>query len=372
VAALALFGLVTVAVAAAGWSYAGQIEERALAVRHEPDRLNIRVAAVGDGEVTLEPAPGEDPGDYWERPGTFGMEWEGGYGQVTAIVATGRGSVTRKFRPIEGILEPGIRVHIDRFAFPGHPLEAFGYAFEEVQVSGQLGPLPAWFVDGKRDTWAILVHGRDAPRREMLRQLRPLHEAGLKTLTITYRNDPEAAASPDSRYRFGDAEWPDLEAAVAYAQVHGARDILLVGNSMGGSAVIAFLQRSSLAGAVGGVVLDSPMLDFADTVEYQAPGWLPGVVVEAGKWFASRRYDVHWETVDYLREISTLRTPVLLFHGDRDTDVPIETSERLAKARPDLVTFVPVAGAGHVTSWNASPEAYEAALAAFVAGLELR
>ena len=53
---------------------------------------------------------------------------------------------------------------------------------------------------------------------------------------------------------------------------------------------------------------------------------------------------------------------MLLFHGTEDGRVPIELSEDLAAALPDLVTFVPVDGAGHVESWNLDRGTYEQAL----------
>jgi uncharacterized protein len=45
---------------------------------------------------------------------------------------------------------------------------------------------------------------------------------------------------------------------------------------------------------------------------------------------------------------------------------PTATSQALARRRPDLVTFVPVAGAGHVRSWNLDRARYEQAAGAFL------
>ena len=42
------------------------------------------------------------------------------------------------------------------------------------------------------------------------------------------------------------------------------------------------------------------------------------------------------------------------------------TSDALAAARPDIVTYWRVPGAGHVRSWNLHPEEYEARLEAFL------
>lgn len=46
--------------------------------------------------------------------------------------------------------------------------------------------------------------------------------------------------------------------------------------------------------------------------------------------------------------------------------MPVETSDALASARPDIVTYVRVAGASHVRAWNVDPEAYESAVGDFL------
>ena len=46
--------------------------------------------------------------------------------------------------------------------------------------------------------------------------------------------------------------------------------------------------------------------------------------------------------------------------------MPVATSEALAAARPDLVTYVRVAGAQHVRGWNLAPQRYEEAVRAFL------
>jgi len=46
--------------------------------------------------------------------------------------------------------------------------------------------------------------------------------------------------------------------------------------------------------------------------------------------------------------------------------VPVATSDALAEARPDIVTYVRGAGVGHVRSWNAGTASYEASVRDFL------
>jgi fermentation-respiration switch protein FrsA (DUF1100 family) len=84
------------------------------------------------------------------------------------------------------------------------------------------------------------------------------------------------------------------------------------------------------------------------------------------------RFGIDLEAIDYLKNVDELTTPILLFHGDADDIVPIETSETFADARPDLVKYVRVPGAGHVRAWNLNPTQYETEVREFMSSLSSR
>ena len=44
----------------------------------------------------------------------------------------------------------------------------------------------------------------------------------------------------------------------------------------------------------------------------------------------------------------------------------METSDAFAEARPDLVTYQRIHGAGHVESWNLDPEGYRETVERFL------
>jgi alpha-beta hydrolase superfamily lysophospholipase len=208
---------------------------------------------------------------------------------------------------------------------------------------------------------------------EALRLLPTVSALHMPSLVIEYRNDRDAPGGQSTRYAYGKTEWEDLEAAVRYAQDAGAKHVVLVGYSMGGGIVMSFMQRSQLASEVVGLILDAPMLDFGPTVvhglrEGGVPGWFTG----PPRWVAALRYDIDWEATDYLRDIEGLQVPVLLFHTTEDNVVPVSTSDRLAAARPDLVTYKRSEGPGHVRSWNLHPAEYETDVRAFLGKLGIQ
>ena len=348
-----------------GLYYSESLKSGALKPDHGPEKLDLRVVALEDGRITLAATKEAKSDGDWTKPGIFGIEWPGGYAQAGAILQIDSGSVVREFEPLKGDLKVGHRVRLDSFAFPGDPLEARRIPFEDVTLSSELGELPAWFVNGDPAVWAIFVHGKGANRREALRMLPAVKHSGLSSLVITYRNDVEAPQSPDGFYRYGESEWKDLEAAAQYAVDHGAERLVLVGYSMGGGIVMSFMLQSSLADRVEALVLDSPMLDFSATVDHGASS-VPGLPNKFGKTVSGLRFGIHWGRLNYLKRAGGLHVPVLLFHGDADDRVPAETSDKLAQARPDIVTYVRVKGAGHVRSWNMDPPAYEAKVREFL------
>lgn len=362
----AVLGAVAALLAAAGLGLAHVFRKGALDLRTGPDPLDLEVAAIGDGRITLRRTRATRSDD-WAMPGAFGLAGAHAYHRVGEVIELRPGEAVREHLGGRGVFVPGDMARMDPFAFEGDPAAALGLGFETVQVASPLGAMPAWFIPGSADTWAVLVHGKGASRRETLRILPALVEQGLPCLAVTYRNDAETANSDDARYGYGRHEWQDLEAAVRYALDHGAGRIVLVGFSMGGAICMSFLAKSALARSVAGVILDAPMLDLRETVAHGATSaGIPRRALSLSNRVASHRYGLDWDEVDYLRGAGSIQAPILLFHGDADRTVPVATSDRLSEVLPHLVTYVRIPGAGHVQGWNVDRERYVAAVRTFL------
>lgn len=377
-----LMGVVTALVlllafhAGGGWYFASVLNERALSGEARRDALLpdyvIDVIAVRGTEISLR-ATGQS---RLTRDGQFGLTWVGGTGILGAITARDDDNVTREFILVTGEAPAaGTRADLDGRIFQGDPLSGLGIEFEDVSIAGELGDYPAWYVPGRRSTWFIFVHGNGMTRRDALRMLPTVVEAGFPVLVPTYRNDEGAPSNPEDRLTYGKEEWRDLEAAVDYAMANGAEDVVLEGLSMGGAVVGAFLDESSRAEHVTGVILDAPMLDFEAAVEWQAEDEriplvglpLPFTLLNSAEYIAERRFNVDWEYTDYLEKGMLALPPTLLIHGTEDETVPVATSDALAELRPDaIVDYWRVPNAGHIEAWNVDSEEYERRMLAFL------
>jgi fermentation-respiration switch protein FrsA (DUF1100 family) len=321
----------------------------------------------------LHPLDGESPASL-ALDGTFGLRWEDGYGRVGDVRDATDGGVTRAFAMVAGDPPAGGAVaQLDPRAYPDIDHVRLRRGYQDVVIDGPLGEYPAWFVDGSDGTWVIVVHGNSMSRMDNVRFLPTLEQAGYPSLTITYRNDAGAPEDPSGLLRYGLTEWEDLDAAVRYALEQGADDIALFGDSMGGGAIAAFLQRSQLTPYVKAIVLDAPMLDFSATVDDNAsrepligPITVPSTLTWTAKRIADLRFDVSWGALDYLDEASLFDVPILVFHGEQDLTIPITTSEQLAKLRPDTVELVRCPKADHIECWNVDPVAMQERIAAFL------
>lgn len=367
-------GLIAAALLGSSWYLAGKIRSEALAVAPCPAMPaydDARFVGLSPGQAWLVPI-GDQPA--LSTPGLYGIAWEGGIGRLGASVAAVDGVVTRPLAVTSGSApRAGQPAALERAYFLGGAAEALGIAVADVFIPGPLGPLPAWYFPGRSGTFVIGVHGQNGTRTDVLRIVDIVHRMGFPALAVTYRGDLGVAPDPSGYFRYGQGEWRDIEVAVRWSLAHGARRVVLAGQSMGGSIVAAFLKHSPLAAAVTRVVFDAPMLDLHEAVSYQARRHstpLTGRALAPLVWMAERtarvRFGVDWPAIAYLDEATWLKVPVLVTHGDGDTRVPVSISATLKERCPSLVALEVFPGASHLESWNTDRERYTSLLQSFL------
>lgn len=372
--------LAVVAVGTAGTAGLARYFVRGILRVARSKEYDIPVLGLGNGTVQLVSTPNS------LLPGTYGLSWLDDFGNPTgqAIVGSigsveeGRRSraggprVVRELIEVrEGELRAGLRTAWEQYAYLGDPGTAHGLDFVELHLLGDLGAYPSWLLPGLGGSrWVIAVHGRGASRNEAMRILPTLAALGLPTLIPSYRNDVGAPATSDNCYHLGDTEWHEIDASMAYAFEHGATEIVLYGWSMGGAIVLQTVVRSARAGAVIALILDSPVIDWRDTLRANARvNRLPRPAAEVGLWMVQRQLGIDLDDFDWVARADQLTRPMLIFHGPDDAFVPWVRGLALSKARPDLISMVTYEGAGHTKSWNVDPEGYERQVRDFLLGL---
>jgi uncharacterized protein len=360
-AGLALLLAIGVAVGAAlSWHFSSQV----IVPDHTPWTTGVEIVSVDARSVELERS------EATEQPGVYGLTWEGGHAILGPIVAISGETVTRRISAIRGYLTTDTDAGMDGRVYVGDPGQALGLPYRDVAIEGELGSLPAWHVPGRGRTWAIVVHGHNGDRQDALELVPSLRRAGLATLLVSYRNDPGVAASPDGYHHLGITEWRDVDAAARYALRHGARQLVMVGISMGGAIVGRFMAESPRADRVATLVLDAPVVDWRETLEFNATLMgLPALAALPLRWAIDARVEIDWEALDYESHLEDFDLPILLFHGTEDELVPKEPSAELADALPGDVTYFEVPEADHVQAWNVDPALYERRLERFLANV---
>lgn len=271
--------------------------------------------------------------------------------------------------------EPG------QIGYRGDPLTALQLPFETVAIQTELGPAEAWLVPEpfspsapQPHLAAIYVHGIAGTREDGFRYLPMLHEAGLPTLLISYRNDVNAPATPDDTYGFGLTEWRDLEAAVLALRDRGYGEVVILADSMGGAILGQFMSRSRESERVSAIALDAPALEFRSVLQHLAGGMglpLPGVVARSTLMVLRFTHPARLHEATVTGRYAGFYGPMFLAHGSSDRVVPQWSSRNLLDLRATsdagAVTIAHLTEADHLQSYAEDPEAYKAAFREFLA-----
>ncbi|MFK0109633.1 alpha/beta hydrolase family protein [Streptomyces sp. NPDC091217] len=308
------------------------------------------------------------------RPGRYGLAGDGSHAVVGAVLESAANTADTVVRRLErvthGSLETGDQVWLTPNVHIGDPGAALGLECADIDIPGELGPLPAWFVPGYRDTWVIAVHGLGTTRELAMNVMEFLHARRLPVLALAYRGDLGAPRPPDGLNHLGESEWRDLDAAIRYAVRYGARRVVLYGWSTGATMALRAAVHSALRDRVSGLVLDSPVLDWEATLRALAQArHTPEALLPLAVRAAQGRAGLHADHVGDPVDPAQLTVPTLIVHGPDDTVAPWTYSRRLAARRPDRVALHTVPDAPHGAMWNADPKPYEERLRRFLTPL---
>ncbi len=364
VVAAAVAALLLAAAAFVGWqAWQTAREVQSFAAVHKVFGFPPNLSILG---ATADTVTYQDPSGAAGMPDFMALHTPaGGWAETSSPTGTDPvlRSIVRQAAP--PALGAGQQAWGDFIYYYSDPMQGLGLPFDDVDY----GPAGAWLVPGQQDnpTWMVFVHGLGGVRAEGLRSLSVAHAQGCTSLLISYSND-QGSDEGNGYVQFGAQEWHDLEAAVQFALGHGARNVVLVGNSHGGAVTLGFLVNSSLVDKVSSAFLDDPVTDFsallAQITTKDRPSWTRTLAEP----ITAATIGLDWSAIDYNARASQFTTPMTIVTGGRDLVVPPAITTDFATAvnrdHPGLVDLQFFPDAPHTGEWNAERGRFEALLAA--------
>jgi len=214
--------------------------------------------------------------------------------------------------------------------YPDGDWEPSRLSYENVFFQSPGGPqLHGWFVPHPAPRAIILfAHGNGGNLSHRTDLLRVLHDRlKVSTLAFDYRGYGRSEGKPSEQGVMEDAR----TAATWLAERTGVRptELVLYGESLGGAVVVDL----AVTNGARALVLENTFSDLSDVAAHHYP-WLPA------KSLIRSRFDSTAKIKDY-------HGPLLQFHGEADSIIPIELGRRLFAAANDPKEFVMIKGADH-------------------------
>jgi uncharacterized protein len=232
-------------------------------------------------------------------------------------------------------------------------------------------PLAGWLFthDGSARGTVLVAHGVGGSRDQATAYAAFLLDAGFDVLAPDARGHGESGGLAT----FGVLEADDLRRWAAWALGHApGRCVYAIGSSMGGAHV---LLAEAAAPTFCAIATDAAFATFFDAGLDRIAMRLP--FGGAGRWvgrpaawtalgYVRLVYGVNLLGADPAAAIGRIQAPILLVHGDADTNTPPYHAWALARAQPAATVWL-VPGAGHTASWRAEPERFPRRIVAFFA-----
>ncbi|MCC7086277.1 MAG: alpha/beta hydrolase [Pirellulales bacterium] len=188
--------------------------------------------------------------------------------------------------------------------------------------------LHGWYVPCDRPRAVVLfAHGNAGNISHRAELLRSLAQMDVTVLAFDYRGYGRSTGTPNEKGVLADARaarnWLAERAGVS------EREIVLMGESLGGGVVVALAAEAPARG----LILENTFSSIPDVAAFHYPG-LPVQMLMRTR-------------LDSAAAIQRYHDPLLQFHGDRDSIVPFALGRKLFDAANEPKKFVAVAGGDH-------------------------
>ena len=189
--------------------------------------------------------------------------------------------------------------------------------------------LHGWYFPQEQPLATILyIHGNAGNLTHRATIARELQEhLASSVLVFDYRGYGRSEGVPtfDGIVRDAEAarEWLAKRAGIA------DRDVVLMGESLGGGVAVQLATRTGARG----LILDSTFASLRDAAKAHYAGWLVNAAIR--------------NSFDSVAEIGKYNGPLLQFHGDRDSVVPLTSAQALFAAANEPKRFITLPGKDH-------------------------
>jgi uncharacterized protein len=179
--------------------------------------------------------------------------------------------------------------------------------------------LAVWHVAAADASLPLLVyyHGNAGHIGDRMAKISHFAAAGFGVLAVSYRGYGKSEGAPSETGLYADAR-ATLRYALTTLQ-RTPQDILLYGESLGTGVATQMASEMAATGTpVGGLILEAPYTSVARRAQEMYP-FIPA------RWLARDKY----HSID---KIAAIDCPLLLFHGERDTVIPVHHGRALLAA----------------------------------------
>jgi len=261
---------------------------------------------------------------------------------------------------IASLLQFLISIHPPRYYDKNTP-EDYNINYENFSVlTSDKIRIKGWLIESDKANGTIIVgHGYPFDKGNILQVAKFLYpDYNLLFYDHRYFGESEGKITT-AGYR----EVEDVKAVINFAQKKfNNQPIALYGFSLSASAML--MTKSN---EINAIITDSPYANLDNMIDhiYFIFGPLKFPFVITTKFYAKIFLNINTKKVSPEQSIKNLTIPILLIHGEKDSQIPIENAYILKKSNPDIELWI-VKNADHGYSYAMNPDEYKSKIKSFL------